>query len=175
MKRAVKWTSTGVITLMGVDRQPGRKVQDGRRRPRKLQCRRCRPSKLSKYKISFLQNSKLHLFCLVDIDQLKSAGCYFLRSTSTAAFFSVDSRQPFSSSPEKSHFVWWVFAEMLCLLFVDEENIHTIKMMLFILSLFCLPFLSAESFYSISEYLICDTMLLFDDWCICRECSVKIS
>ena len=32
MKRAVKWTSMGVIN---VDRRPGRKEQDGQRRPRK--------------------------------------------------------------------------------------------------------------------------------------------
>ena len=44
---------------------------------------------------SFPQNSKIHLFCLVDI----GCWCQCQPLTSTAAFFSVDSRQPFSSCP----------------------------------------------------------------------------
>ena len=52
-------------------------------------CRRHRP----------LHFSPSTSMSMVDVDHLNSAGYTFLRSMSTAAFFSVDSRQPFSSHP----------------------------------------------------------------------------
>ena len=129
MKRAVKWASTGV------NRRPGRKVQDGRRRPRKVQCRRQQivnrvtcsktqqweivryfwhkslfkvfmlkvPQKLKilKNKANFITSEfKNTSFLFCQRRPQKSAGW----STSMAAFFSVDSRQLFSSRPNKMIF-----------------------------------------------------------------------
>ena len=70
---------------------------------------------LKNKKIQFLQNLKIQLLYFINVDQLKSAVCYFLRSTSTAAFFSIGSRQPFSSRPFKVLFIAKVFPELRAL------------------------------------------------------------
>ena len=90
MKKAIKWTLTGVDTLTGIDHRLGRKRQDGRRRPRNLQCRREKCSLVFKKVLFWKMNShfdilkgichdqlywnffyfsKLHFFCLVDVDR----------------------------------------------------------------------------------------------------------
>ena len=59
-----------------------RKVQDGR----------CRPVEKTVDDVDQMENFSLHF-------STGRPSCTFLRLTSTAAFFSVDSRQPFSSRP----------------------------------------------------------------------------
>ena len=115
MKRAVKLTSTA---LTSVDCQPDRKLQPGQHQP---------VDKCSLVNVD-LENSSGWLIWLrflpyhrsgkmsltstaalfiVNVDREKCSGRHQLRielsgwwSTSTAAFFLVDSRQPFSSRPD---------------------------------------------------------------------------
>ena len=96
MKRAVKWTSTDNDTSTSVNRQPSGKVQSCRSQPRKVQYCRCRPSTLT------INANKLQptVLFLVEVDHSALFFGQPRRSTSVAAFFSVDSRQPFSSRPK---------------------------------------------------------------------------
>ena len=124
---------------MDVDRRQAGKVQSGRRQPRKVQWCRRRPLTVNVDKKNLITSEfKNTFFCLVNVDhrkvqdgrhrpdgKLQAALFNWLTSTilhfSTAAFFLVDSRQPFSSRPD-------FFSEALTRVKHAPPNIFCIRM-----------------------------------------------
>ena len=97
MKRAVKWTSTASTVNQDVDQaEKGRLKKAGRRPPGEKKGRSTSTSRKVQWSTSTSWKRQVEKGRLTSTSRKVQDGRW---STSTAAFFSVHSRQPFSSRP----------------------------------------------------------------------------